>query len=83
MSPYDLGPFFCLWEVSSLLLWESSEIAGGMQFSVYILAVREITESSSTFSATNISSNMIWFRQLHDTIKWNQIVQESTVVLII
>ena len=25
------------------------------------LSVREITKSSSTFSATNISSNMIWF----------------------
>ena len=32
-------------------------------------AVREITKSSSTFSATNISSNMICFFQLHDTIK--------------
>ena len=33
------------------------------------LAVREITKSNSTFSATNISSNMIWFFQLRDTIK--------------
>ena len=33
------------------------------------LPVREITKSSSTFSATNISSNMIWFFQMHDTIK--------------
>ena len=32
-------------------------------------SVREITKISSTFSATNISSNMIWFLQLHDTIK--------------
>ena len=31
--------------------------------------VREITKSSSTFSATNISSNMIWLLQLHDTIQ--------------
>ena len=31
--------------------------------------VREITKSSTTFSATNISSNMICFFQLHDTIK--------------
>ena len=31
--------------------------------------VREITKSSSTISATNISSNRIWFLQLHDTIK--------------
>ena len=31
--------------------------------------VREITKSSSTFSATNISNNMIWFFQMHDTIK--------------
>ena len=35
----------------------------------HYLAVRKITKSSSTFSATNISSNMIWFLQLHDTIK--------------
>ena len=26
------------------------------------------TKSSSTFSATNIDSNIVWFRQLHDTI---------------
>ena len=32
-------------------------------------SVREITKSSSTFSATIISSNMIWFFQLHDIIK--------------
>ena len=32
-------------------------------------AVREITKSSSTLYATNISSNMICFIQLHDTIK--------------
>ena len=40
---------------------------------LFPLAVREITKSTSTFSATNISSNMIWFFQLHDTIKmkWN------------
>ena len=33
------------------------------------LPVREITKSSSTFSATNISSNMIWLLQVHDTIQ--------------
>ena len=32
-------------------------------------AVREITKSSSTFSATNISSNIVWLLQLHDTIQ--------------
>ena len=32
-------------------------------------AVREITKSRSTFSATNISSNIVWLRQLHDTIQ--------------
>ena len=32
-------------------------------------AVQEITKSSSTFSATNISSNIVWFLQLHDTIQ--------------
>ena len=31
--------------------------------------VREITKSSSTFSATNISSNIAGFLQLHDTIQ--------------
>ena len=29
----------------------------------------EITKSSSTFSATNISSNRLWFHQLHETIQ--------------
>ena len=32
-------------------------------------SVREITKSSSTFSATNISSNIVWLLQLHDTIR--------------
>ena len=31
--------------------------------------VREITKSSSTFSATNISINIVWFLQLHDIIQ--------------
>ena len=34
-----------------------------------ILAVREITKSSSTFSATNIVSYIVWLLQLHDTIQ--------------
>ena len=34
-----------------------------------IWSVREITKSSSTFSATNISSNRVWLLQLHDTIQ--------------
>ena len=29
----------------------------------------EITKSSSTFSSTNISSNIVWLLQLHDTIQ--------------
>ena len=33
------------------------------------LSVKKITKSSSTFSATNISSNIVWFLQLHDTIQ--------------
>ena len=37
------------------------------------LAVREITKSSSTFSATNISSNIVGFLQLHDTIQMKSI----------
>ena len=32
-------------------------------------SVREITKSSSTFSATNISRNIVWLRQPHDTIQ--------------
>ena len=32
-------------------------------------SVREITKSSSTFSATNISSNIVWLLQLHDSIQ--------------
>ena len=34
-----------------------------------LLSVREITKSNSTFSVTNISSNITCFLQLHDTIK--------------
>ena len=33
------------------------------------LADREISKSSSTFSAINISSNIVWVLQLHDTIQ--------------
>ena len=33
------------------------------------LAVREITKSSSTFSATNINSNIKWLLQPYDTIR--------------
>ena len=36
---------------------------------VTALTVREITKSTSTFSATNISSNIVWLLQLHDTIQ--------------
>ena len=32
-------------------------------------AVREINKSSSTFFSTNISSNIVWLLQLHDTIQ--------------
>ena len=32
-------------------------------------AVREITKISSTFSPTNISSDIVWLIQLHDTIQ--------------
>ena len=33
------------------------------------LAVREITKSSSTFSATNVSNNIVWLLQLYDSIQ--------------
>ena len=47
-------------------------------FIFFLLSVREITKSSNTFSATNISSNIVWLLQLHDTIQmkfnfWYQI----------
>ena len=42
--------------------------SGKMNYIGY-LPVREITKSSSTFSATNISSNIVWLLQLHDTIQ--------------
>ena len=35
--------------------------------------VREISKSSSTFSASNISSNIVWLLQLHDTIQMESI----------
>ena len=35
------------------------------------LTVREITKSSSTFSATIISSNIVWFHPPHDNFVWN------------
>ena len=38
------------------------------QINILPLSVREITNSSSSFSATNFGSNLIWFLQLHDTI---------------
>ena len=34
-----------------------------------LLPVREITKSSSTFFTANISSNIVWLLQLHDTIQ--------------
>ena len=33
------------------------------------LTIREIAKSSCTFSATNISSNILWLLQLYDTIQ--------------
>ena len=45
----------CRNDPSDLLVWDWT--------------VREITKSSSTFSATNISSNIVGLLQLHDTIR--------------
>ena len=47
----------------------SLHMAGSWGSESDLWTVWEITKSSSTFSATNISSNVIWFFQLHDTIK--------------
>ena len=44
-------------------------------------AVREITKCSITFSATKISSNVVWLLQLLIQSKWNQIIPESTIIM--
>ena len=54
LCAYDLGLLNWHWAIAWLTIAS---------------AVREITKSSSTFSATKICSNIIWFLQLHDTIK--------------
>ena len=46
------------------------------------LSVREITKSSSTFFATNISSNTVWLLQLHNTIQQNHILVPNLVAFI-
>ena len=51
---------------------DSSRFVVFMSF-VSVLSVREITKSRSTFSATNISSNIVWLLQLHDTIQMESI----------
>ena len=56
------------WFIIYLFHIQRDRFTSGMH-SCVPLSVREITKSSSTFSATNISSNMIWFVQLHDKIK--------------
>ena len=43
-------------------------------------AVREITKSSSTFSATSFNNYILELLQPHDTIKTNQIKHESTML---
>ena len=51
-----------------------------------ILSVREITKSSSTFSATNMSSNIVWSistaRYNPNEIKWNLILVPNLVAFI-
>ena len=53
---------------------------------VNIWAVREITKSSSTFSATNINSNIVWSistaRYNPNEIKWNLILVLNLVAFI-
>ena len=44
-------------------------VACGSSYSTACTTVREIPKSSCTFFATNISSNIVWFHQLHDTIQ--------------
>ena len=50
------------------------------------LSVREITKSSSTFSATNISSNIVWSIStawyIPNEIKWNSILVPNLVAFI-
>ena len=65
-ATYEADHFFTGdWE--NILLISSAIIKSQIWF--ISLSVREITNSSSTFSATNISNNMIWLLQLHDTIQ--------------
>ena len=68
----DIGKaIFIHWDpfkVSAILQTPSSNIFLNSDFDS-VSSVREITKSSSTFSATNISSNMLWLLQLHDTIQ--------------
>ena len=45
----------------------------------HYISVREITKSSSTFSATNIISNIVWLLQLHDTIQTKSILVPNLV----
>ena len=44
--------------------------------------VREITKSSSSFTATNISSNLIWFLQLHNTMNMRSIFATKLVAFL-
>ena len=49
--------------------WPDLHISGKLLWRLAVWSVREITKSNSTFSATNISSNLVWLFQLHDTIQ--------------
>ena len=49
---------------------------------VTLLPVREITKSSSTFSATNVRSNIVWFLPLHDNFVWISFLVPNLVAII-
>ena len=60
----EISRVHCTWS------WKSeNHYDADHTFTTRVSAVREITKSSSTFSATNISINIVLLLRLHDTIQ--------------
>ena len=64
-----------------VVMAEAVAVAAAIAMTVPV-TVREITKGSSTFYATNISSNIVWFNYNIQS-KWNQIIHESTIIIMI
>ena len=81
VQSYDM----CKW---SSTLWPDDRIRLFTHYSASLspLSVREITKSSSTFSATNTSSNIVWSISTAwynpNEIKWNLILLPNLVAFI-